>query len=393
MSDLRLPDGTRLIHIGPQKTGTTTIQAAFHLSREALADHGIEYAGESTRPRRAGWALGLPGRITLGPPPPMKHWDRFARLMQDSTARVVVTSNEDFGGADDAQARRIVEDLGSGAPHIVLVARRLDRILPSQWQQRVRFGEVRSYDDWLREILDGDAESGARTAFWRSHDLAAMLDRWTAAAGPENVTVIIGDDNDRQLLPRTFDDLLALPPGFLVDAVDRSVRDRAVAANEALGWTETELIRQLNVAAAERGWSRRQRRDLIRLGVIHGIKRLPVSHPQRAKPEMPAWAEQKVRLEAQARHDAVARSSVRVVGEPTRLLMPEHVPLVDQAPQPPPTVALETAVAAVLAGIDAMASLGQDDDGPDPAGPTPDVNTDDKGSVVRRVLGRLGGDR
>jgi hypothetical protein len=31
------PEGTRLVHIGPFKTGTTALQGAFHASRTALA--------------------------------------------------------------------------------------------------------------------------------------------------------------------------------------------------------------------------------------------------------------------------------------------------------------------------------------------------------------------
>ena len=36
-SDLLLPDDARLLHIGPQKTGSTALQAAIQENREALA--------------------------------------------------------------------------------------------------------------------------------------------------------------------------------------------------------------------------------------------------------------------------------------------------------------------------------------------------------------------
>ncbi|MEJ7756576.1 MAG: hypothetical protein WKF83_09890 [Nocardioidaceae bacterium] len=35
--DLLLPKGTRLLHIGPHKTGTTSLQGAFHNNRDRLA--------------------------------------------------------------------------------------------------------------------------------------------------------------------------------------------------------------------------------------------------------------------------------------------------------------------------------------------------------------------
>lgn len=353
-ADLKLADGTRLIHIGPQKTGTTTIQVALHTSRAALAEHGVEYAGEGSRPRKAGWALGLPGRITLGPPPPIRVWERLAAEVTASTARIVVASNEDFGGADDAQAARIVADLGGGKPHVVMVARRLDRILPSQWQQRVRFGEGLAYGDWLADVFDESSTTWTHRNFWRSHDLEAMIARWAGVAGADNVTLVVGDDADRDLLPRTFDALLGLPDGFLVEAVRSSVQDRALAANEALGWVETELVRRLNVFAQEQGWSKEQRRDVIRLGVIHGIKALPSTHPDRSKAVMPAWAAEAVAERSRRRRDAVLSSGVRVVGDPDLLLAPDTLSAGDV--DPPTTLNLETALAAITSAVAATAA-------------------------------------
>ena len=52
---LRLPDGSRLLHIGPHKTGTTTVQAALHQSRAALAEHGVHLAGSNAHPIQPPW--------------------------------------------------------------------------------------------------------------------------------------------------------------------------------------------------------------------------------------------------------------------------------------------------------------------------------------------------
>ena len=42
------------------------------------------------------------------------------------------------------------------------------------------------------------------------------MTRWATAAGAQNLTVIVVDDSDRLMLPRTFESLLGLPNGFLV---------------------------------------------------------------------------------------------------------------------------------------------------------------------------------
>jgi len=72
---LRLPEGARLLHIGPQKTGTTSLQAAMHARRDDLARHGVVYAGKGMRPRAPIWALiGMPDG---SPAPPRRKWERF----------------------------------------------------------------------------------------------------------------------------------------------------------------------------------------------------------------------------------------------------------------------------------------------------------------------------
>src|SRR3989304_5738516 len=54
---LLLPEGTRLLHIGPHKTGTTTIQGAFHGARADLLSQGVRYAGRSRQQAQAAHAV------------------------------------------------------------------------------------------------------------------------------------------------------------------------------------------------------------------------------------------------------------------------------------------------------------------------------------------------
>lgn len=46
MSELLIPDGGLLLHIGPQKTGTTAIQAALASARKSLGNDGGAYYPE-----------------------------------------------------------------------------------------------------------------------------------------------------------------------------------------------------------------------------------------------------------------------------------------------------------------------------------------------------------
>ncbi|MEZ5191704.1 MAG: hypothetical protein R2734_03745 [Nocardioides sp.] len=72
---LLLPVGSRLVHIGPHKTGSTAIQSALHDVRDRLAEYDVHYAGSRRRPAgpggRLAWAGGRPApsspRRTCGP--------------------------------------------------------------------------------------------------------------------------------------------------------------------------------------------------------------------------------------------------------------------------------------------------------------------------------------
>ncbi|MET8242962.1 hypothetical protein ABZV31_00100 [Streptomyces sp. NPDC005202] len=51
-----LPAGTRLLHIGPHKTGTTAVQGALFAARDAMRAHGVEFPAHSRHPMEAALA-------------------------------------------------------------------------------------------------------------------------------------------------------------------------------------------------------------------------------------------------------------------------------------------------------------------------------------------------
>src|SRR3954464_7244587 len=123
----RLPPGVRLAHIGPPKTGTTAVQSAFVGVREALAEHGVHYAGQGSRPRKAVKALTGAG-VSRRNRPPMAAWESLVREVRSAGPLRVCGSNEQFAAADDLAARRLVSDLGGDAVHVLMVVRSLDTL-------------------------------------------------------------------------------------------------------------------------------------------------------------------------------------------------------------------------------------------------------------------------
>jgi len=352
-TDLLLPEGARLVHIGPHKTGSTAIQVALKHAGAELERHGAFYAtGVGHRPDKAGWALGLRGRPYGAPQPPMERWESLARKVAAAGERRVCISNEDFGRADDDQVRRIVDDLGGDRVHVVAVARRLDRYLPSQWQERVKAGERRSFEEWLEVVLDLEAPEfdWHRFNVWHAHDLEQLISRWTKVVGQDRFTLVVGDDQDRELLPRTFEDLLGLPRGLLRPDPSRS--------NRGLTWAETEMVRALNELVEQAGWSREQRRRYVRYGLLTELQSRPAPDGPKAAP-FPDWALERVRALSEQRVRQIRDSGVRLVGAPKGMRVPDHVVAAGSSlPESLPDLDVRVAAVAILSVM--RVAIGED---------------------------------
>ncbi|MBB6627435.1 hypothetical protein H5V45_08885 [Nocardioides sp. KIGAM211] len=339
-----LPEGARLVHIGPHKTGSTAIQMAFfHAPEGLLEEHGVRYAtGVRHRPDKAGWALGLDGHPAGAAKPPAMRWDQLVEKVTTAGRRRVCVSNEDFGRAFPQQVERIVSDFGRDQVHVISVARRLDRYLPSQWQERVKAGERRTFEEWLRLVLAPEKTGWEWRNVWFGHDIGSLVGRWTAEVPPERYTLVLSDETDRELIPNTFEDMLGLPRHTLKPDPARS--------NRGLAWSETELIRQVNMLFEEHGWDRAVRREFVRHGVLTDMGRRPT--PEGPKnPPFPAWAVDRLHELGDRRVEQARSLGVRVVGDPEAMRTPDGVPVVD-GPAVAPGVDAAVAAAALAKVVD-----------------------------------------
>jgi hypothetical protein len=312
--DLLLPERARLVHIGPHKTGTTAIQTAMHRARDELARNGVYYPAGGPRRRRAGWALGLPGRRAGTEAPPIARWNRLAREVQAAGDMRVCVSNEDFGRASPEIARKIVADLGGDDVHVLAAARRLDRYLPSQWQERVKAGSVLTFAAWLDVVLGDDQELWEHRNVWVAHDVVALVERWLDIVGADRLTLVIVDDSDRSQLPRAFEELLGLPA--------QTLTPRPGESNRGLSWPEVELVRGINAAFRRNGWSRADRLAFVNAGVLRSLTRRSDPAPGPRHAPMPGWAYDEVRRRSDLRADAVKGLPVRILGDPDQLRVP-----------------------------------------------------------------------
>ncbi len=354
--ELKLPDGTLLLHIGPPKTGTTSLQGAFHLARAAARQQGVHYSGydrHSATAVRAVVGLKSPWS-TDRKPPHIRYWNFLAREVRGSDARLVVLSSEDFAQADEPTIRRIVGDLGDRRIHVVLTLRPLARLLPSQWQQNVQNRYSKPFATWLAATFDPDEKSpGAkrRAGFWRRHRDDILVRRWADVVGVANVTVIVLDDAEPERLYRTFEGLAGLSAGTL--QVDRAL------ANRSLTLPEVEAVRAFNRLYKAERLPKPLYTRVLRRGAAPILKR---RQPPPGEPRLvlPAWAAERVASVAGEIAEGIAATGVHVIGDLESLARVEGSS--DEAPTEtlvPADVAATLAMGVLVATGAARASGGR----------------------------------
>ena len=302
-----LPEGTRLLHVGPHKTGTTALQAAFHLARDRVAAQGVHYAGYGRQPVTAVHAaIGRGGsRADGGKAPNIRHWRWLVREIERSNARRVFLSSEFFADADDDAVQRIVADLDPGRVHVAVTLRPLARIIPSQWQQYVQNRLTTPFHEWLDAILN-QPRGAVTPTFWGRHRHDELVARWADVVGPANVTVIALDDADGEMVFRVFEELLGLTAGTLVPDANLANRSMSVA--------EIEVIRAFNVAYRAEGLPRGLYDRILHTGAAAlMLRRVP--EPEEGRLELPSWAVERVAEIERAMVAALAGSGVRIVGD------------------------------------------------------------------------------
>jgi hypothetical protein len=313
VADLLLPQGARLIHIGPHKTGSTAVQVALFEARDELASMGVFYPGGSRRRRRASEQLLAAVQEDGSVVGPLRRWRVLVEEVAAAGAVRACVSDERFGKAPDHVVPRIIADLGGDDAHVVAVARNYEALLPSQWQERVKAGYTGSYDAWLEMVLTSGKPQAAKDV-WHAHDTPALVERWVRHVGPERFTLVVADESDRRHLLTAFEQLLGIPDGFLRADPDQS--------NRSLHLAEIELVRALNLSHRSRQVADADYRRLVAEGVGAVMQVAPeVRGPRR--PVLPAWAVPLVRARSEARVEALRTTDVRVVGDLGHLLPSE----------------------------------------------------------------------
>jgi len=241
-----------------------------------------------------------------GKPTPRGRFEKLQSQVNDASGRIVVSS-EFFCEAQVEAASKAIADLGGDRVQVVITLRNLGRLLPSSWQQYLKYGIGATYDRWLDNVFNERGGTQISPTFWNRHDHGAVVQRWAEAAGADHVTVLILEDVDRSANFIAFAQMLGLPEDVLTSRMD-------LTSNRSMTAGEAELLRRLNRAIKpELTW------DEYEKYVRNGVARRMVEgrEPSADEPRLhtPDWALDAAAVEGNIAADAIAASGVRVLGD------------------------------------------------------------------------------
>lgn len=312
-----------ILHVGPQKSGTTYLQEVLAGSIDELAEAGVVYplSPDGRRRRRIEnheWATyGL-----LGTEYPWVSESRAAtesdawQALERRVARepgTVLLSAEALAVLRTPAIRLLLDRLGTDQVDVVITARALSRTLPSLWQQHVRNGRRLGFERYL-EMLDdqrrlpaAQVEQERDLHLWRAFALGRLVRRWAAEVGMTRIRVVTSPGSPPELLWRRFTRAIGLD-----SLADRPAALVARRVHAGLTAPEALVLASLNAALDRAGWPPVQARRLREVVLNEGFARRDDRGPRIAIPSR--WAECVARWSAEDVAE-LCDSGVTIVGD------------------------------------------------------------------------------
>ena len=294
-----------LLHVGTPKSGTSYLQDRLALNRERLAAQGLEYVGTRTGDHFEA-ALDLIGERWAGEEQVARgQWDALVTESRRARGDILV-SHEILAAAGPDQAARALASFPDHEPHVVLTARDLGRQVPAEWQERVKHRGQISYVDFLKALHRNHSREERPSWFWRVQHLPRILETWGRGLPPERVHLVTVPP------PGSPSGLLWERYTRVLGMADPLALEDSTTTNASLGGPEVTMLRELNVALAERGVPRPVYVEWVREAIVREVlAERPSMRPATVPPRRRAWVE----AISQEWRDAIEASGVDVVGD------------------------------------------------------------------------------
>lgn len=233
-----------VLHVGTPKSGTTFLQEALWLHRDALLAQGFTCPGErqremflaaiDVRGNREHW--GLEATAVDG------KWRVLCEQARDF-AGTTIMSHELLGAASQRQIDHARAALDGLDVDIVITARDLPRQVVSEWQERVKNGSTMSFGQFANRLTDQLRSDNLRGLFWANQHVPAVLLRWSREIPASRVHVVTappaGTAEPNQLWER-----FAEAVGFDATGLDPVAPE--LTANLSLGVAQIAILREVN---------------------------------------------------------------------------------------------------------------------------------------------------
>lgn len=305
MSEKRL-----VIHPGFHKSGTTALQESFAGNRDRLVEFGILYPSVGTKTHhRLAWALtqkpwGWSKRG--GERTPEKLWHQMAARISASSLDTALLSSEFFAELDGEKIRKIRSDIKGREVKVLFTLRPLAKLLPSSYQQYLKYGIKVEYEEWLHAILDKPGESKISPTFWQRHSHGKVIARWVDTFGASNVTVLIVNEAQPKFL---FDEV-----NKYFDLPHETLQAQETGSNRSLTMEEISLLLEINRQfPKDRVWDEYE--IFIRAGYIRELTDHVPPAPDKARLLTPEWAVAKANEIGGQIKEEILSQGVTVIGD------------------------------------------------------------------------------
>ena len=304
-----------VIHAGFFKTGTTALQSSLAANREKLLENGVLYpalssadSSRSTGQHRAAWAL--KGRHWGwedggGSVTPIEVWDKLAGKLNDFEGTSLFSS-EFLAELTRDDVERMSKDLKADKIEVVFTLRPLVKMLPSQYIQSLKYGMRLNYEDWLERIFNGGEDKVQWRTFWTRHDHPDVVKRWVDVFGAENVTLLVVDETQPNLIYETFSELLRLPNDLLKPVEEKGL-------NRSLTWEEICLLLEMN-KKFDRTLAWGEYATMIRNGIFRNLTDVPAQDGQH-KLLTPQWAVDRAKELTVSNIQKLHSMGIKIIGD------------------------------------------------------------------------------
>jgi hypothetical protein len=326
------------LHVGTPKSGTSYLQDKLALNRERLEQQGLDYLTTSSGNHFEA-ALDLIGEKWAGEERAVHgEWDALV-VEARKARRHVLVSHEILAAAKPERVARALASFPRHEVHVVVTARDLGRQIPAEWQERVKHRGRRDYAEFLRALQKNYSRTDWQMWFWKVQHLPRIIATWGADLPPGRVHLVTVPPQGapRDLLWKRFAGVVGL------DA--RAAYAETGTTNASLGGAEVTMLRELNVALAERGVPRETYVEWVREKIV---KEVLAERPGMQPASVPPSGRSQVDAITSRWLADIAASGVDVVGDLDDLVpaWPDDEPWPDPDAADPVLVA-ESAVQAL----------------------------------------------